>query len=223
MSWLSPSTEIVPGWLSSAYAGHGILGADISATGDNGGSPVLNDGISPTAEYRWTAESLPASGSLTLFENLSFEHIGAADGSYSFDYRLYEYGVSQGVATVTLSVGSAVSAINATTANVVGSISSQSGVSCSINAVTGAAVGSLLSVVGVVCSIGATTASAVGSFVSQSAPVCAIGAVAASAVGLVVSAGYIPPNVTAEHAHTGTIKTAGGRTLRRFFYGENYQ
>lgn len=166
MSWLSPASEVVTGWLSSGYAGHGILGADIPSTGDNGGSPVLNDSISPSAEYRWTVETPPASGTLNLFEDCSFEYDNATAGTYNFVYRLYENGVSQGTATVTLQIGAAETTITATTANAVGSLASYSTVSCTIAATTGNASGSLISQSAATSFINATTAQVVGALAS---------------------------------------------------------
>lgn len=71
------------------YAGFGILGSDIPTIGDNGGSPVLNDGILSNSEYYWEVETPPASGTLAIYPDMSFEHIGAADGSWPWVYRLY--------------------------------------------------------------------------------------------------------------------------------------
>ena len=82
------------------YAGFGILGADIPNSGDNGPSPVINDGLTPDSEYHWRVVSQPASGVLTIYPNLTFEHVGASDGTYQWSYRLFENGVDQGVATV---------------------------------------------------------------------------------------------------------------------------
>lgn len=71
------------------YAGFGIRGADIPTTGDSGGSPVLNDGILSTSEYYWEVETAPGSGTVTIFPDMTFEHAGAADGSWPWVYRLY--------------------------------------------------------------------------------------------------------------------------------------
>lgn len=87
------------------YAGFGILGADIPATGDNGGSPVLNDGVLPGSEYHWRVVTPPSSGTLTIYPDLSFELVGAADGDWTWQYRLYEDGTDEGVATVSVHVG----------------------------------------------------------------------------------------------------------------------
>ena len=87
------------------YPGFGILGADIPATGDNGGSPVLNDGVLPGSEYHWRVVTPPSSGTLTIHPDLSFDLEGAADGDWTWQYRLYEDGTDEGVATVSVHVG----------------------------------------------------------------------------------------------------------------------
>lgn len=215
MSWLSPASEVVTGWLSSGYAGHGILGADIPSTGDNGGSPVLNDSISPTAEYRWTVETPPASGTLSVFEDCSFEYDNATAGTYNFVYRLYEDGVSQGTATVTLQIGAAETTITATTANAVGSLASYSTVSCTIAATTANAVGSLASGVGTVCTITATTANASGSLISQSAATSFINATTAQVVGALVSRSLVESmiNGTTADAVVSLVSSVSARSV----------
>lgn len=87
------------------YAGFGIIGANIPTTGDNGGSPVLNDGIVSTAEYHWRVVTQPDSGTLTIYPDLSYVLSGASDGVHSWGYRLFENGVDQGTATVVESFG----------------------------------------------------------------------------------------------------------------------
>ena len=87
------------------YAGFGILGSAIPATGDNGGSPVLNDAISSTAEYYWRVETLPDAGTLTIYPDLSYLLVGASDGVHPWVYRLFENGIDQGTATVTERIG----------------------------------------------------------------------------------------------------------------------
>ena len=128
MSWVSSDTELVSSaWLSSAYAGHGILGYDIPSAGVSGGSPLLNDGVSSGEEYRWTLHTAPASGTLVIYENTSFDFYGAADGAYSFVYRLYESGVDSGLATVYLNVGPPIATVSATTADAALSSSASAG------------------------------------------------------------------------------------------------
>lgn len=104
---VSSSAPISSAHTVKAYSGFGILGADIPTTGDNGGSPVLNDGVTSTSEYHWRVETAPSDGDLTIYPDLSFiwDGTGVADGSYPWVYRLFEDGVSQGTATVSQTVG----------------------------------------------------------------------------------------------------------------------
>ena len=105
---VSSSAPITSAHTVKQYAGFGILGADIPATGDNGGSPVLNDSINPTSEYHWRVETPPSAGVLTIYPDLTFEWdgTGVPDGSYPWVYRLFEDGADAGTATVSQTVGS---------------------------------------------------------------------------------------------------------------------
>lgn len=230
MSWVSnPDQVLSSGWLSSAYAGLGILGADIPTTGDNGGSPVLNDGINPSSEYRWALVTPPASGAITLYEDLSFEFSGAADGIYSAVSSLWEDGADQGTATITLQVGpsyttisvtlanivGAVSsvpvprtAISATLANVFGSVSSKVSPKTSINATLANLVGSVSSYPSgtTISTINAVLGDVVGSLASKSAPVTAISATLGSITGSLGSKVVPVTTITATLDHvTGTV------------------
>lgn len=105
---VSSSAPIYSAHTVKQYAGFGILGSDIPTTGDNGGSPVLNDSPISTSEYHWRVETAPSAGVLTTYPDLTFEWdgTGVADGSYPWVYRLFEDGASQGTATVNQTVGS---------------------------------------------------------------------------------------------------------------------
>lgn len=164
MSWASnPDSALSGGWLTSAYPGLGIPGSAIPTTGDNGGSPVLNDGISAGKEYRWALVAAPASGTITLYEDLTFEFSGAADGIHSATYRLWEDGVDQGTATITLQVGPSHTTIAVTLANLVGAVSSVPVPRTSISATLANVFGSVSSQVSPKTSINATLANLVGS------------------------------------------------------------
>jgi len=102
---VSSSAPIASAHTVKLYPGFGILGSDIPTTGDNGGSPVLNDSPQAGSEYHWRLETAPASGTVTIYPDLTFDHAGAADGAWTWQYRLFEDGVSQGVATVTDTFG----------------------------------------------------------------------------------------------------------------------
>ena len=168
MSWVSnPDQVLSSGWLSSVYAGLGILGADIPTTGDNGGSPVLNDGINPSSEYRWALVTPPAAGTFMPYENLTFEFSGAPDGIYSAVYRLWEDGVDQSTATITLQVGPSYTTISVTLANIVGAVSSVPVPRTAISATLANVFGSVSSQVSPKTSINATLANIVGSVASH--------------------------------------------------------
>ena len=230
MSWASnPDSALSVGWLSSAYPGLGILGSAIPATGDNGGSPVLNDGISPTKEYRWALVTPPASGTITLYEDLSFEFSGAANGIHSATYRLWEDGVDQGTATITLQVGPSYTtiavtldnlvgslasvpvprtAISATLANVFGSIASQVSPKTSINATLANIVGAVASYPSgsTITTINATLDGVTGSLSSESAPVTGIAAVLGNITGSLASKVSPVTTITATLDHvTGAV------------------
>lgn len=127
MSWVSgPDGVLDSGWLSSAYAGLGIPGSAIPSSGDSGPSPVVNDGINVNREYYWKITAYPSAGTLVPYEDLTFEFSGAPDGTYSFVYPLFEDGVSQGTATVTMQVGNPSALFNAISGGIVGSMSAGS-------------------------------------------------------------------------------------------------
>lgn len=110
-------------WISGAYVvggtGLGELGSDIAATtasGEDGAGILFNDLDLPGdegKEIRALILSVPASGVLFVNEDGSFTLTGAADGSYSFTYRLYVDGVAStedigygaGVGRVTIAIG----------------------------------------------------------------------------------------------------------------------
>lgn len=190
MSWVSnPDSALSGGWLTSAYPGLGILGSAIPTTGDNGGSPVLNDGISAGKEYRWALVTSPASGTITLYEDLTFEFSGAADGIHSATYRLWEDGVDQGTATITLQVGPSYTTIAVTLANIVGAVASVPVPRTSISATLANVFGSVSSQVSPKTSINATLANIVGSVASypSGTTISTINAVLGDVVGLLTS------------------------------------
>lgn len=176
------------------YAGFGILGSDIPTTGDNGGSPVLNDGIVSTSEYHWRLETAPSSGTITFYEDLTFEFSGAANGIHSATYRLWEDGVDQGTATITLQVGQSHTTISVTLADFVGAVSSVSVPRSAISATLANLVGSLSSYPSgtTISTINAVLGDVVGSLASKSAPVTAISSALGNVIGSVYSYQHVP-------------------------------
>lgn len=92
--------------LVSLWGGLGIPGSEVPTTGDNGGSPLANDGITSTSEYRIATVTLPSAGALTVYPDTSFEFAGAPDGEYEWVYRVFEDSIDRGTATEFLIVGS---------------------------------------------------------------------------------------------------------------------
>lgn len=177
MSWVSnPDSALSGGWITSAYPGLGILGSAIPTTGDNGGSPVLNDGISAGKEYRWALVTPPSSGTITLYEDLTFEFSGASDGIHSATYRLWEDGVDQGTATITLQVGPSYTTISATLSNIVGAVSSVPVPRTALSATLADVFGSVSSYPSgsKLTAISATLGNIVGSVNTKSVPVTTI-------------------------------------------------
>jgi len=89
----------------SLWGGLGIPGSAIPTTGDAGGSPLANDEIVSTSEYRLEVVTLPTAGTLQFFPDTSFQFSGAPDGTYSFEYEGFEDGISYGSVTDPLNVG----------------------------------------------------------------------------------------------------------------------
>ena len=99
----------------SLWGGLGIPGDEVPTDGDNGGSPLANDGISPTSEYRIETVTAPSAGTLTVYPDTSYLFEGAPDGSYDWVYRVFEDSIDRGVATETFVIGSPVASFSTTT------------------------------------------------------------------------------------------------------------
>jgi hypothetical protein len=93
MSWLCDTTELVPGWLSSRYAGHGVLAENIPSTGIDGPSALFGAITLPAdngKEIRGYITRWPAAP-LLIDEDGAFTYGGGPD---YFDFALYVDGVS---------------------------------------------------------------------------------------------------------------------------------
>ena len=108
MSLRIDSAEWISGALIIGETGFGVLGSAIPSTGDNGPGYAYNDLTLPAdnaKEICGRITTWPTLGTLTAFEDTSFEFTGP-DGSHSFQYQLYVDGVATGSpVTVSLSVG----------------------------------------------------------------------------------------------------------------------
>lgn len=92
MSWVTGEL-VTGGWTTSNYAGHGILFENLPDTGEQGGSPLLNDGGVNGDEVRWGPAAVTSGAiTVTLFEDGSFESTG---GAGSFTYPWWRNGVLQ--------------------------------------------------------------------------------------------------------------------------------
>jgi hypothetical protein len=109
MSLLADTTSMLPGCLvASIYPGLGAPAAAIiaaSSGGESGAGPLVGLGLVDGTDYYWTITSLPASGSLVIYEDGSFSHTGAADGSWPWSANVYADGVLQWTLTITDGVG----------------------------------------------------------------------------------------------------------------------
>lgn len=109
MSTLASSSPLFDGATAArAYAGLGVLGADIPTSGDWGGSPIANDSPIADHEYAWFVDTAPATGALTLYPDGSFTYQAEGDGSYFWTYSLYDDGVFAGTGSVSIYVGTSV-------------------------------------------------------------------------------------------------------------------
>lgn len=157
--------------------GLGTLAESIPATGERGAGYAYK-GLSFPAdngkEIRGQVIAPPSSGAFFAYNDTSYTLIGAADGPYWFDWKLWvdgvpsavDIGYGAGIARVFLQVGPAYSVVSATTDDAVFSgesvvSGSASSVFSSINATTDDAVFSGLSRVFPSCRINATTENAV--------------------------------------------------------------
>ena len=96
--------------IANAYGntGLGVLGSSVPSTGTAGPSFLYNDLSLPAdnnVEVRAFIASPPTAGTFFAFEDGGFTFIGAADGTYTFLYRLYGNGVDLGTALVTMNIG----------------------------------------------------------------------------------------------------------------------
>lgn len=105
MSLLADTASMLPGCLvASVYPGLGAPASAIiaaSSGGESGAGPLAGLGLVDGADYYWTVTSLPASGLLQIFEDGSFSHTGAADGSWPWSANVYADGVLAYTLTIT--------------------------------------------------------------------------------------------------------------------------
>lgn len=109
MSWLCDSTELVSGaWLSSAYAGHGVLGAAVPITGEHGPAllyPGLNLPTEGADEFRAVILTRPGGLTVLAFDEDSSWQAEGSPGSYVGTWEGFKNGVSYGTSTYTVNIG----------------------------------------------------------------------------------------------------------------------
>lgn len=133
MSWLCDSTELISGsWLTSAYAGHGILAEDIPATGEHGAS-VLYDQVTLPAdngkEIRAEILTTPTGLTTWLQDEDGTVDATAPDGVYTYPIQVYVDGVALGsTKTVTLTFGAAGASSSLAATGLPGTLSATSSV-----------------------------------------------------------------------------------------------
>jgi len=108
MSLRIDTAELITGAYVIGETGLGVVAENIPSTGLHGASFLFNDLSLPAdngKEIRGLIVTPPTDGAFYVWEDGSFSLVGAADGGYTFVYRLYVDGVDQGTATGTISIG----------------------------------------------------------------------------------------------------------------------
>lgn len=108
MSLRIDTAELITGAYVIGETGLGVLGSAVPSTGEHGASYLYNDLSLPadnSKEIRGLIVTPPSAGTFYAWEDGSFSLVGAADGEYTFVYRLYVDGVDSGTATATITIG----------------------------------------------------------------------------------------------------------------------
>ena len=201
-------------WITGAIVvgnrGLCILADNVPATGDAGASFLFNDIALPAdsgKEVCGRITSWPASGTLTAYEDGSFEFAGAADGNYTFQYSLLVDGVSQGTGTVSLQVGSPVAAFSVTTTDATSAFAGSVKPLAAFSQTTDAAVAAFAGKVSTLGAFNLTTDAATSTFAGSVKPLAATSLTTAAAVA--AFAGTVKP-IAAFSQTTGALSFAGG-------------
>lgn len=97
----------VAGGYHYGRGGLGVLGSEVPSYGDAGPALQYADISLPAEandEFRVVLVTTPTLGTLTVYEDSSFEYTGP-DGVHTFSYAGYKNGILYGTATVTLTLG----------------------------------------------------------------------------------------------------------------------
>lgn len=109
MSLRIDTAELIFGAYVIGDTGLGVLGSAVPSTGTHGPSYLYNDLVLPAdanKEVRGLIVTPPSAGTFCAYEDGSFSLIGAANGNYTFVYRLYVDGADLGTATATININS---------------------------------------------------------------------------------------------------------------------
>lgn len=207
MSIRVDTASLIAGSVVVGVPGLGVLGSLIPATGEHGPGYAYDDLIAgdETKEIRGLITTWPSNGTLTAFEDTSFEYDGTSD---TFAYQLYVDGVVRGsVVTHTITIGAGVSgaltiAIPDATASLTGSTGS-AGVSGTITASIPDATASLAGQIAVRGTITAQVEDATVTLVGSTGSTGVMGAITAqiddctaSLSGLITVRGVISAQIT---------------------------
>jgi hypothetical protein len=175
VSWLSDSTELVSGgWLSSAYAGHGVRGDQVPSTGVHGAAPLYQHVVLPgdaASEFRWVPSSTPGSGTFVLNEDSSCTLTGAPDGTYPLNGQWFKDGVLGGTSTNSIVIGPAGSVASGALITVTASIYGGFAVGGGASVAQGAAIQATLSIQGGAASSAGGVATAQGAQITVTASI----------------------------------------------------
>lgn len=134
------ATSWIVGLVLVGNTGLGVLGSAIPSSGTDGSSFLYNDITLPAdanKQIRALILTRPSAGTLFVYEHGGFIFFGAPDGTYTFTYQVYADGVTTGSpATVTLNVGSGVSASINSVSVCTGSLTTGIRLSTTINSVS---------------------------------------------------------------------------------------
>ncbi len=107
------TTDLIPGKLVVGNTGHGVLGSEVPSTGEHGPALAylcltLPDDANTEVRVQVESHTFPP-GTLIVYEDTSYSVIGAPDGAYTINFRIFAAGVDRGVASLAIIKGSGAS------------------------------------------------------------------------------------------------------------------
>lgn len=162
MSCRIDTTSLIAGACVIGNRGLGVLASTVPSTGEHGAGYLYNDLSLPAdagKEVRGLILTTPSAGTFTAFEDSSFTLTGAADGAYTFSYRLFVDGVDGGTASASITIGAgsgeAITGSGALTETTTGTLAASGTFTGAAEAITGA---------GALLETGVDTLAAAGTF-----------------------------------------------------------